>query len=72
MIALVGLACIGIYIIIGSFLKEVLRWDDDEAAMICFWPIIVPVMVGVVMVRHFIEAGEKLARMLKNTRRKNK
>lgn len=71
---LIWLICVGVYITIGAFLKEILGWvdDDSDSAMICFWPVIVPVMIFVAMVRQFIKAGEKLAKIIKNIRRKNK
>lgn len=73
MAILIGLGGIGIYIVIGAFLAEIYGWNNgDEAMMICFWPFILPTMLMVALVKHAVKAGYKLAKIIKNKRRKTK
>jgi hypothetical protein len=70
---LIGLCCTGLYIIIGSLLKELYECrDGEDSIMICFWPIIVPIMAGISLCTRAVKAGEKLAKIIKNIKEKTK
>ena len=53
-----------IYTMIGGFLSAILGWSDDEfgiASMCMFWPIIIPIMILVNLIRLTVFIGEFLS-----------